>query len=80
MAEGLGFEPTDRRRKCTVEIPAPTGLTPNCIRVLVERDSASAPDSHAQNSPVKPGILGTVLVGDGSYSFCVMFIKRLVFD
>jgi hypothetical protein len=55
-------------------------MTPNYIRVLVERDSASAPDSHVQNSPVKPGILGTVLVGDGSYSFCVMFIKRLVFD
>jgi hypothetical protein len=26
-----------------------------------------------------PGILGIVLVGNGSYSFCVMFIKRLVF-
>jgi hypothetical protein len=39
MAEGLGFEPTDRRRKCTVEIPAPTGLTPNCIRVSGLRGS-----------------------------------------
>ena len=37
---------------CFRRTPAPTGLTPNCIRVLVERDSASAPDSHVQNTPV----------------------------
>ena len=43
-------------RKCTVRIPAPTGLTPNCIRVLVERDSASGPGSQVQNSQLnRPG-------------------------
>jgi hypothetical protein len=31
------------------QAPAPTGLTPNCIRVLVERDSASGLASHVQN-------------------------------
>ena len=36
--------------------PAPTGLTSNCIRVLVKGDSASRPGAHAQNSPVnRPG-------------------------
>jgi hypothetical protein len=57
------------RRKRTDRILAPTGSTPNCIRVLVERDSVSGPGSHVQNSPVnRPGasfVYRTV---------CVMFL------